>query len=670
MHQLKAVLAALALVSVALAGQTSEKSEAVGINPDNGEVVSGEATAVAPVTNKVVSSNEAITIPQMMSYQGRLTDASGVPVKDALYAIRFRLYAELTGGTPLWEEEQQVRTRDGLFSVLLGSVTPIGTVPEAEAAYLGMVVEGSVEMAPRLRIASAAYASPARQAGTSFVPPGGTDVDNAWVRIGTDSVLYTIRRLGIVRGGSNNKLYGIYGYTQTIFGSSCTTGASGANVGNIAIGGGYGNRAWAPFTTVCGGRNNKAGNEATDTSAIVVGGFGNKADAKFAYVAGGQYNTASGVSASVGGGYGNGASGLGTYVGGGENNTASLDHAAVAGGIRNLAGSWNAFVGAGYDDTASGNSAVVCGGGVNSASGDYSTVGGGLFNRASGIYTVIAGGYGNNASASNAVVSGTSNNASGAYAQVGGDYNDATAEDATIGGGYQNNATALAATVAGGRYCDVDADYGFAVGNNSNVSSGHDNSAAFNGQTTTASGQTRVGVLSKASGTFTIDHPLDPSGMILNHYFVESPDMSNVYSGSVALNAAGRGEVRLPDYFSALNRNPRVQLTGVGTSDVFVAEDISGNRFVVGGKPSAKVYWLVTGDRRDPSAEITRLIMPVEQPKTGALAGHSLDDDFLRSTKDQLDRMGVGGQFDFHTAAGRELYEEMKRPAEKHGGAR
>ena len=196
------------------------------------------------------------------------------------------------------------------------------------------------------------------------------------------------------------------------------------------------------------------------------------------------------------------------------------------------------------------------------------------------------------------------------------------------------------------------------------------NSAAFNGQTTTASGQTRVGALSKASGTFTIDHPLDPSGKILNHYFIEGPDMLNIYRGSVVLDASGRAAVSLPDYFAALNRNPHVQLTGVGTYEVYVAEDVSGNRFVVGGKPGAKVYWQVTGDRKDPSAEITRIIMPVEQPKTGALAGHSLDDDFLRSTKDQLDRMGAGSRFDFRTAEGRQKYERSKQMKKEHDGGR
>jgi hypothetical protein len=94
-----------------------------------------------------------------------------------------------------------------------------------------------------------------------------------------------------------------------------------------------------------------------------------------------------------------------------------------------------------------------------------------------------------------------------------------------------------------------------------------------------ASNQLRCGTLSKAGGTFTIDHPLDPYNKILNHYFIEGPEMLNLYRGSVILDANGRAEVKLPEYFSALNRNPHIQLTGVGTSDVYVLEDIKGNTF-------------------------------------------------------------------------------------------
>jgi hypothetical protein len=235
---------------------------------------------------------------------------------------------------------------------------------------------------------------------------------------------------------------------------------------------------------------------------------------------------------------------------------------------------------------------------------------------------------------------------------------------ATVGGGFYNEATGSRATVGGGRLNNSYGDYSFTAGNSSTVSSSYSNSAAFNGQTATASAQTRVGNISKASGLFTIDHPTEPMNRILNHYFVESPEMVLIYRGVAIIGSDGRAEVHLPDYFDELNRKPMVQLTGVGTSDVYVSEKVTGNRFVIGGRSGTEVYWTVTGDRKDPSAEITRILMPVEQLKEGNLAGHSLDDDFLASTMSQLERMGEAGKFSFRTQAGREKYERSRQALE------
>jgi hypothetical protein len=291
----------------------------------------------------------------------------------------------------------------------------------------------------------------------------------------------------------------------------------------------------------------------------------------------------------------------------------------------------------------------VGGGNENTASGGASTVGGGFQNTASGEDATVGGGYDNTVSGYRATVGG-------------GAYNHADTTYGTVGGGYFNRARGYAATVGGGNLCDANGDYSFAVGDNSNVGSSYSNSAAFNGQNATASGQTRVGALSKASGTFTIDHPNEPTNKILNHYFIESPEMVLIYRGEAVIGPDGRAEVHLPDYFDALNRKPMIQLTGVGTPDVvYVAEKVTGNRFVIGGTPGTEVYWTVTGDRKDPSAEITRILMPVEQPKEGDLAGHSLDDDFLASTMRQLERMGQAGRFNFRTAEGREKYEQSRR---------
>jgi len=284
-------------------------------------------------------------------------------------------------------------------------------------------------------------------------------------------------------------------------------------------------------------------------------------------------------------------------------------------------------------------------------SGNYATVGGGIHNIASGGVATVGGGDHDSASALYATVGG-------------GQSNSASAWYATVGGGYSNTASGEHATVGGGYYNIAAADYSFAVGSQSVVPSSYTNSAAFNGQYATASNQTRVGVLSKASGSFTIDHPLDPQGKILNHYFIEGPEMLNIYRGSVVLNASGRADVTLPDYFDALNRNPMVQLTGVGSSDVYVAQEVSGNRFTIGGRAGIKVFWQVTGERKDVSAEATRRMMPVEQPKTGQLAGRMLDDDFLAGCMDQLVREGKAQGIDFRTAAGRAKYEKMKQQLE------
>ena len=47
------------------------------------------------------------------------------------------------------------------------------------------------------------------------------------------------------------------------------------------------------------------------------------------------------------------------------------------------------------------------------------------------------------------------------------------------------------------------------------------------------------GTLSKAHGTFLIDHPLDPENRLLRHMFVESPENLGIYRGKAELDARG-----------------------------------------------------------------------------------------------------------------------------------
>ena len=130
------------------------------------------------------------------------------------------------------------------------------------------------------------------------------------------------------------------------------------------------------------------------------------------------------------------------------------------------------------------------------------------------------------------------------------------------------------------------------------------------------------GNLSKAGGSFTIDHPLDPENMYLQHSFVESPDMMNVYNGNITLDETGEARVILPDWFEALNQEFRYQLTAVGAPgpNLYIAETVKDNQFkIAGGSPGMTVSWQVTGIRHDPWADANRI--EVELPKNEAEQG-------------------------------------------------
>ncbi len=135
-----------------------------------------------------------------------------------------------------------------------------------------------------------------------------------------------------------------------------------------------------------------------------------------------------------------------------------------------------------------------------------------------------------------------------------------------------------------------------------------------------------VGQIYTGGAAFLIDHPLAPRTRMLAHSAVHSPDMMNVYNGNVTLDANGEAEVRLPDYFEALNGDYRYQLTPIGAPapGLYVAREIEGNTFrIAGGQPGMKVSWMVTGIRRDATAR--RLDRRVERDKRPSQVGRFVD---------------------------------------------
>jgi hypothetical protein len=110
------------------------------------------------------------------------------------------------------------------------------------------------------------------------------------------------------------------------------------------------------------------------------------------------------------------------------------------------------------------------------------------------------------------------------------------------------------------------------------------------------------GTLTKGGGSFTIDHPLDPANKYLQHSFVESPDMMNVYNGNATLDANGEAWVTLAEWFEALNRDFRYQLTALGAPgpNLYIASEVADHKFkIAGGAAGARVSWQITGIRQD-----------------------------------------------------------------------
>lgn len=136
-----------------------------------------------------------------------------------------------------------------------------------------------------------------------------------------------------------------------------------------------------------------------------------------------------------------------------------------------------------------------------------------------------------------------------------------------------------------------------------------------------------TGSISKGGGSFKIDHPLDPANKYLYHSFVESPDMKNIYDGTVITDASGLATVTLPDWFEALNKDFRYQLTVIGDfAKAIISKKISNNQFTIRtDKPNVEVCWLITGVRKDAFAEKHRI--PVEELKQGDEAGKYLYPD-------------------------------------------
>ena len=104
--------------------------------------------------------------PSLLHYQGRVSDAGGVPISQTGMNVVFRIYDTPTGGVPLYEETRSLDVVDGLLSANIGESAPLDpTLFDNNAVlYLGVTFGADSEALPRYRMSSVGYALRARSA--------------------------------------------------------------------------------------------------------------------------------------------------------------------------------------------------------------------------------------------------------------------------------------------------------------------------------------------------------------------------------------------------------------------------------------------------------------------------------------------------------------------------
>jgi hypothetical protein len=170
------------------------------------------------------------TWPNLVNYQGQLTDSSGNAVSDGSYGVTFRIYTVSTAGSAIWTEAQTVTVSKGLFNAILGSTTGPGlsTLTPAQIngdLWLGITVGADAEMTPRQQLLGPLNANNAEFVG-GLSP--NNQPNNLVVLDGTGKI-----PAGLIQGGSIQfplAMSGSSTYGLSVVNSSASSSALGLSV--------------------------------------------------------------------------------------------------------------------------------------------------------------------------------------------------------------------------------------------------------------------------------------------------------------------------------------------------------------------------------------------------------------------------------------------------------
>ena len=147
---------------------------------------------------------------QVFNLQGVLRLPTGKAATDGNYSFSFLIYDGATSLAPLkkvgttidWTETQTVQVQNGLYNVLVGSVTSFSGLPFDKPYYIGISVNSGPELSPRIMLTAAPYAL-SLQGTKNKVPNSGAMQfdDDVWHKSGEgkDRIKFTANGETIIK---------------------------------------------------------------------------------------------------------------------------------------------------------------------------------------------------------------------------------------------------------------------------------------------------------------------------------------------------------------------------------------------------------------------------------------------------------------------------------------
>ena len=138
--------------------------------------------------------------------------------------------------------------------------------------------------------------------------------------------------------------------------------------------------------------------------------------------------------------------------------------------------------------------------------------------------------------------------------------------------------------------------------------------------------------------------------------------MLNIYSGNATTDENGDAVVTLPDWFEAVNRDFRYQLTVLGTfAQAIVGDEVKNHVFKIKtNAPNVKVSWQVSGIRSD--AAIRKHPFNVEADKAQCERGYYLSPEAYNQPEERGIQWARNPQLMQQRKAERLEAEQVRKP--------